>query len=153
MRQTDHFPSPATATRRRPPPLRLLPAIGLLLALCIASSASMESAWSNELLSGDEVRGLIVGNTLQGSYRAFQLTMVWYEDGVVRGSLGLTGSDNGTWEIKDDLYCHEWATYFAGTPHCYRWRVQGDRYVLENRDAFKTVNIQGRIEKGMPPGY
>ena len=81
------------------------------------------------------------------------LTMVFYEDGVVRGSIGMTGSDDGTWEIEGDNYCNEWVTYFSGVRRCYQWVRQGDGYLLKNVDSFRVRNIQGRIEKGKPKGY
>ncbi len=85
---------------------------------------------AQEALTGDQVRSLITGNTLQGSFMANPLTMVFYADGVVRGAVGLTGSDSGTWEIEGDSYCNEWVTYFSGVRRCYRWIPQGDGYLL-----------------------
>jgi hypothetical protein len=106
-----------------------------------------------EALTGDQIRSLITGNTLQGSFLAKRLVMVFYADGVVRGSIGLSGSDSGTWEIEGDTYCNEWVTYFEGVPRCYRWIPQGDGYLLDNVDAFKIQPIKGRIVEGKPKGY
>lgn len=111
------------------------------------------SAPSRDALSGDEVRALITGNTLQGSILTERLVMVFYADGVVRGQMGLSGSDSGTWEIVGDKYCNEWVTYFEGVPRCYRWIPQGDGYLLDNVDAFKVHPIKGRIIDGKPKGY
>jgi hypothetical protein len=108
---------------------------------------------AQEALGGEEIRTLITGNTLQGNFMTNPLTMVFYADGVVRGAIGLTGSDSGTWKIEGDTYCHEWFTYFSGVRRCYEWIPDGERYVLKNVDAFKARNIQGRLEKGKPKGY
>lgn len=108
---------------------------------------------AGEALSADAVRTLIVGNTLKGSYMTNPLVMVFYPDGLVRGAIGLTGSDSGTWELEGDKYCHEWFTYFSGVRRCYHWIPQGDGYLLKNADSFRGRNIQGRIEKGKPKGY
>ena len=108
---------------------------------------------AQDALSADAVRTLIVGNTLKGSYTTKTLVMVFYPDGLVRGALGLTGSDSGTWEMDGDKYCHEWFRYFGGVRRCYLWIPQGDGYLLKNVDSFKAYNIQGRIEKGKPKGY
>jgi hypothetical protein len=81
------------------------------------------------------------------------LTMVFYADGVVRGSVGMTGSDSGTWEIDGDNYCNEWVTYFSGVRRCYQWTRDGDGYVLKNVDKFRARDIQGKIENGKPKGY
>lgn len=149
-------PSPTPDAARRPragSSLRAVSVLMMTLGISIACGDAARSAPAADFLSGDEVEKLIVGNTLQGSYLANQLTMVWYDNGVVRGAMGLTGSDDGTWEIKGDLYCHEWTTYFGGVPHCYKWRPQGERFVLVNQDAFRSYDIQGRIDEGKPKGY
>jgi hypothetical protein len=122
-------------------------AAGVLLAVCSQQSPAQEA------LSGEQIRSLIAGNTLQGSYMTNPLTMVFYPDGVVRGAIGLTGSDSGTWEIEGNKYCHEWFTYFSAVRRCYEWVPQGDGYSLKNVDAFRVRNIQGRLQKGKPKGY
>ena len=129
------------------PPSRLTLVLAMLAAVFSHQSPAQEP------LSGEQVRALITGNTLQGNFMAHPLTMVFYDDGVVRGSVGMTGSDSGTWEIEEDHYCNEWVTYFSGTHHCYQWLSQGDGYVLKNVDAFRGRDIQGHIEKGKPKGY
>ena len=126
-------------------------ALALAAALLLVSWAPLSLA--QDALSGDAVRELIVGNTLKGSYTAKTLVMVFYPDGLVRGALGLRGSDSGTWEMDGDKYCDEWFTYFGGVRHCYLWIPQGDGYLLKNVDSFRAYNIQGRIEKGKPKGY
>lgn len=136
--------------------LRLHRARWLAAALAVAAvllGAGPRASVAQEALTGDQVRALITGNTLQGSFMANPLTMVFYADGVVRGSIGLTGSDSGTWEIEGDNYCNEWVTYFSGVRRCYRWYPDGDGYVLKNVDEFRARNIQGRIVKGKPKGY
>jgi hypothetical protein len=123
----------------------------LLVAACLLALSARSPAQT--ALSGDEIRALISGNTLQGSYMTNPLTMVFYPDGTIRGAIGLTGSDSGTWEIEGDKYCHLWFTYFSAVRRCYTWNRQGDGYVLKNVDAFRARGIQGRIQKGMPKGY
>lgn len=130
-----------------------IPSPGLAVALAMFLGGFSQQSQAQEALSGDQVRALITGNTLQGSFMANPLTMVFYEDGVVRGSIGMTGSDSGTWEIEGDNYCNEWVTYFSGVRRCYQWVHQGDGYLLKNVDNFRVRNIQGRIEKGKPKGY
>ena len=130
-----------------------IPLSGPTVALAMLVGIFSQQSLAGESLSGDQVRALITGNTLQGSFMANPLTMVFYADGVVRGSIGMTGSDSGTWEIEGDNYCNEWVTYFSGVRRCYQWVGDGDRYVLKNVDKYKARNIQGRIEKGKPKGY
>jgi len=130
-----------------------IPSSGLAVALAMFLGVFSQQSQAQEALSGDQVRALITGNTLQGSFMTNPLTMVFYVDGVVRGSIGMTGSDDGTWEIEGDNYCNEWVTYFSGVRRCYQWIRQGDGYLLKNVDSFRARNIQGRIEKGKPKGY
>ena len=130
-----------------------IPSSGLAVALAMFLGVFSQQSQAQEALSGDQVRALITGNTLQGSFMTNPLTMVFYVDGVVRGSIGMRGSDDGTWEIEGDNYCNEWVTYFSGVRRCYQWIRQGDGYLLKNVDSFRARNIQGRIEKGKPKGY
>ncbi len=104
-------------------------------------------------LSGDEIKARITNNHLQGGFRARQLRMAFFSDGVIRGQLGLRGSDDGTWVIEGDLYCHQWVVYFNGEKRCYRWYENGDTYVLQNMDAFRTYDIMGKLKPGIPKGY
>lgn len=125
----------------------------LTLAGVVLLGACSHQGVSQEALSGDQIRTLITGNTLQGSILTERLVMVFYADGVVRGQKGLTGSDSGTWEIDGDKYCNEWFTYFKGIRRCYRWIPQGDGYVLDSADEYKVHPIRGRIVEGKPKGY
>jgi len=126
---------------------------GLAIAVAMLPGMFGHQALAQDALTGDQIRSLITGNTLQGNFMTNPLTMVFYADGVVRGSVGFTGSDSGTWAIEGDNYCNEWVTYFSGVRRCYQWIPQGDGYVLKNVDVYRVRNIQGRIEKGKPKGY
>ena len=137
--------------RTRGPGKGRVVASALAIALLLATFS--HSGMAEEALSGDQIRTLITGNTLEGSFLAKRLQMVFYPDGVVRGRLGLTGSDSGTWEIDGDKYCNEWVTYFEGVPRCYQWIRQADGYLLDNVDTFKIQPIKGRIVEGKPAGY
>ena len=127
--------------------------IGLALAITMLLGTISQPGMAQEALSGDQIRTLITGNTLQGSFLANRLVMVFYADGVVRGRVGLTGSDSGTWKIEGDSYCNEWFTYFDGVRRCYQWIPQGDGYLLDNVDSFNIQPIKGRIVEGKPKGY
>ncbi len=148
------LPSERTVTsllRSRTPSWCRFP--GLAIAIAMLLGIVSHQTLAQEALTGDQVRSLITGNTLQGSFMANTLTMVFYADGVVRGAIGLTGSDSGTWEIEGDNYCNEWVTYFSGVRRCYQWIQQGDGYLLKNVDAYRARNIQGHIKEGKPKGY
>lgn len=148
------LPSERTVTsllRSRTPRWRRFP--GLAIAIATLLGIVSHQTLAHEALTGDQVRSLITGNTLQGNFMTNTLTMVFYGDGVVRGAIGLTGSDDGTWEIEGNNYCNEWVTYFSGVRRCYQWIPQGDGYLLKNVDVYRARNIQGRIKEGKPKGY
>lgn len=104
-------------------------------------------------LNGEAVTKLIGGNTFRGGWEGQQLTMVYYENGVVRGSQGLTGSDSGTWTVDGDVYCHRWTRLFGSTRRCYNWWRREKDYLLQNVDAFRIPNMNGIIEPGKPSGF
>lgn len=125
--------------------------MAIVIAMLLGTASHQSLA--HEALTGDQVRSLITGNTLQGSFMTNPLTMVFYPNGEVVGSIGLTGSDSGTWEIEGNNYCNEWVTYFSGVRRCYQWIPQGNGYLLKNVDTFRARGIQGQIKEGKPKGY
>jgi len=124
-----------------------------LLAALLAGCGSMTPGEDDVALSGEEVSTLISGNTFRSAWEGQQLTMVFYENGVVRGTHGLSGSDSGTWSIEDDRYCNRWVRYFDSTRRCYKWWRRANDYLLQNVDSFRTPNLSGRIEPGKPSGF
>jgi hypothetical protein len=105
---------------------------------------------ADKVLSGEQVRALISGNTVIGALGARMFDFTYTPDGDVYGTLNAsTGS--GSWRILDgDRYCHEWSVFFDGTETCYQWHDLGDgRYRMVNVDAFRTWDLQvWRIHKG-----
>jgi hypothetical protein len=129
---------------------------GTILALSIfpwAASQSSLFGYDATPLSGAEVTALITDNHLQGGFRARQLRMAFFADGVIRGQYALMGSDDGKWFMEGDNYCHHWVRYFNGEKRCYRWYQNGEGYVLRNVDTFRITDIVGRINPGIPEGY
>jgi hypothetical protein len=104
-------------------------------------------------MTGEEVTQLISGNTFRGALRADALLMVFYENGVIAGRLGLTGSDRGTWRVEGDVYCHHWARYFGGVRRCYKWWRRPGDFLLVNVDSFRGLNLTGSVTSGKPPGF
>ena len=132
---------------------RLSAASALVLAGLLAGCGSMNPTEDDIALSGEEVSKLISGNTFNSAWQAERLLIVYYENGVVRGRLGLSGSDSGTWTVEGDVYCHDWVRYFGGTRRCYKWWQRKNDYLLENVDAFRIQNLNGTIQAGRPAGF
>lgn len=134
--------------------IKILTLVSLLvLAGLVAGCGSMNPSDDDVMLNGEEITKLISGNTFRGAWEGQQLTMVFYENGVVRGSQGLTGSDGGTWEVNGDVYCNRWTRLFGSTRRCYKWWRRESDYLLQNVDAFRIQNMSGVIEQGKPPGF
>jgi hypothetical protein len=125
----------------------------LILAGLLAGCESMSPQEGDVALSGEEVTKLITGNHFRGPFEGQMLTMVYFENGVARGTWGLSGSDRGTWTVEDDIYCHQWVRYFSSTRRCYKWWRRTNDYLLENVDSFSRRNINGRVQPGIPSGF
>ena len=134
--------------------VRRVPAISaVIIASLLVGCGSMNPSEDDIALNGEEVTKLISGNTFRGGWEGQQLTMVFYENGVVRGSQGLTGSDGGTWTVEDDVYCMRWVRLFGSTRRCFKWWRRKSDYLLQNVDSFRIQNLTGTIEQGKPPGF
>lgn len=134
--------------------IRRIPAASaVILAGLVAGCTSMNPSEEDIALGDDEISKLISGNTFRGAWEGKQLIMVYYKDGAVRGSLGLSGSDSGTWTIEDNIYCHHWTRLFGATRRCYKWWKRESDYLLQNVDAYRTPSLTGSVEPGKPPGY
>lgn len=127
--------------------------LAFVLAGLLAACESMNPSDDDVLLNGEEITKLITGNTFRGAWEGRQLTMVFYQNSVIRGTHGLTGSDSGTWEVDGDTFCMRWTRYFGSTRRCYKWWRRDRDYLLQNVDAFRIQNLTGTIEQGKPPGF
>ena len=134
--------------------IRHISAASIVLVVgLLAACGTMRPTDDDVALNGDELTKLISGNTFRGAWEGRQLTMVYYENGVVRGSQGLTGSDGGTWTVDEDVYCHRWTRLFGSTCRCFKWWRRKSDYLLQNVDAFRINNLTGTVEPGKPPGF
>ncbi len=132
---------------------RLAAASAVILAGLIAGCGTMNPTEDDTAMSGKEITLLITGNTFRGGWEGRQLTMVYFQNGVVRGSHGLTSSDSGTWTVEEDVYCHRWVRLFGSTRRCYKWWRRESDFLLQNVDAFRIPNMNGTVENGMPDGF
>jgi hypothetical protein len=95
--------------------------------------------------TGDEIRKLIVGNTLQGPAGTQMYDWYYAGDGAVTGVIGASNDHSGTWLIKDgNVYCHRWDQYFDGVQHCYEfYKVErSGEYIMKNVDVDHGENIE-----------
>ena len=95
--------------------------------------------------TGDEIKKLIVGNTLQGPAGTQMYDWYYQGDGAITGVVGPSNDDSGTWIIKDkNVYCHTWDQYFDGVQHCYEFYKleRSGQYIMKNVDADRSGNIE-----------
>ena len=95
--------------------------------------------------TGDEIRKLIVGNTLQGPAGTEMYDWYYQGDGAVTGVVGASDDDSGTWLIKNgNVYCHDWDQYFDGVQHCYEFYKleRSGQYIMKNVDTDRSGNIE-----------
>ncbi len=135
--------------------MRRLPAASavILAGLLAGCASSMNPTEDDSAMSSKEITLLITGNTFRGAWEGHQLTMVYFQNGVVRGSHGLTSSDSGTWTVEENVYCHRWVRLFGSTRRCFKWWRRESDFLLENVDAFRIRNVTGTVENGMPEGF
>lgn len=96
-------------------------------------------------MSGDEIKKLIVGNTIQGPLGRDMYDWYYKGDGQVTGVVGAANDDSGTWFIKGStVYCNEWDQYFDGVQHCYQWYKQERKgeYLMRNVDADRSGDLE-----------
>lgn len=121
----------------------------LLLAVALGADARVTA----RPLSETEFRQQIVGNTFEGGYRARHFRFWVGANGLIRGQLGLSGSDDGVWRFERGRFCYQWTHYFQGVERCYRLFRMDDRVILENADRFRIFNVYGRLIPGKPASY
>ena len=95
--------------------------------------------------TGDEIKKVIVGNTIQGPAGTVLYDWYYAADGKVTGVVGESDDDSGTWLIKNDkIYCHTWDEYFDGVQHCYEWYKANTsgHYIMKNVDTDRGADIE-----------
>jgi hypothetical protein len=123
---------------------------GLLAALLGAGSAGAES----EVLTAEEVRLLLSGNTLTGRYSNGQpYSEHHHPDGRVFGHNNRKPVENGCWDLRGDLACYYYREDSARGPFCWSFRrLGGDAYraTYIGRDGWEIVAL---LQKGNPHGH
>ena len=122
---------------------------GILLMLGLAALVSGCASLGGPKIvgpafTGDEIKKLIVGNTLQGPAGTEMYDWYYQGDGAITGVVGPSNDDSGTWSVKGNKFCQEWDQYFDGVRHCYEFYKleRSGQYIMMNVDADRSGNIE-----------
>ncbi len=102
------------------------------------------AADDTRILSGEEIRSQIIGNTVDG-LMGTAFTEFYSPDGAIKGLSG-EGRYEGRWSIEKDMLCFEYNEPFG----CRRIGLSGDTvsYITESGEA----DGSGTLLKGNPDG-
>jgi hypothetical protein len=103
----------------------------------------VQSATADEVLTGEKLRALIVGNTVQGTMEASGGYAEFYRpDGTIRAA-----TYSGTWSIEGDAFC----TQVGADPReCWQGAKAGDE-VHWLKDG--KLDGTGKVTPGNPNNY
>jgi hypothetical protein len=119
--------------------------------LCVALATL--SLWpgsvaAGDALTGDQIRALVAGNTVQGNMEASGVYTEFYaEDGTIKGKDN-TGTDyKGAWSIDGDNMCFQ---YGDDPANCWQVAKEGDQiqWVKEGK-----VDGTGTVVPGNPNNF
>jgi hypothetical protein len=113
-----------------------------VMALTFAATLAAGGACADEMLSGEQIRETLSGNTVSGSMTEFgPYTEYYAPDGTVKSH-----SQSGTWKIEDDSVCFTFSGNDAGC-----WHVGMDGDMLQWFQDGELLG-SGKVEKGNPEG-
>lgn len=91
-------------------------ALGAFALAMFMAAGAVQAA---EMLSGDQIKSLVSGNTVQGSMEASGAYSEFYqEDGMIKGD-----GYSGAWSIEGDTMCFQ---YGADPAACWEVGMDGD---------------------------
>jgi len=112
--------------------------ITLTCLLGLGNAAAAEPA----VLSGQEIRGLISGATVEiDTPIGTKLPVRYTQDGQLFGRAGDLAfylgapTDTGRWWVTSDQLCHKWTSWFNSEPQCLRLQKEGRKIRWWNRDG------------------
>ncbi|VAW53350.1 hypothetical protein MNBD_GAMMA06-384 [hydrothermal vent metagenome] len=81
-------------------------------------------------LRTEEIKTALIKNSVTGISpdSDFSFTVSYPEYGKLTGEAGPWGlyQDEGSWSVKDDIYCARWNQWLDNVERCYRVYVDGD---------------------------
>lgn len=99
----------------------------LAIAACQTSGGSGGGSADQAILTGDEIRNTLIGNTISAySYRSGNTFEVFYASDGKAYAQGTNFSDEGVWRIqKGNQMCFKWKEIRGGSEQCFRFKHAG----------------------------
>lgn len=116
---------------------------GFLLSVALAASLLPLAAQAGDMLTGDQIRTLVSGNTVQGDMQATGVYTEFYaDDGTIKGK-----DYTGVWSIDGDNMCFQ---YGSDPASCWQVAKEGEQ-VQWVKDG--KVDGTGTVVPGNPNNF
>ena len=120
-----------------------------VLLVCCAIAILSSPALADEVqfrdlapLRTEQIKAALINNSVTGISpdSGFSFTVFYPAYGKLEGEAGLWGlyQDEGTWSVKDDIYCARWQNWLENAERCYRVDLDGD--------AVYWVTLDGELQ-------
>ena len=104
--------------------------LAIALASCGGNHHNESAALKARTLSGDQVQGVLTGNTLVGYDEAGPFWMYFPSLGTIWGRASNGDVDVGRWRVQHDLYCRAWRRWREGTEQCWKFATDGSNRLI-----------------------
>ena len=140
----------ALRKRATPGSIRTSGLAGPVLFLSLTVQVGIAQATNErEPLSGEEIRSLIIGNSITGTPQSQgPFTMYVPAEGEMRGLRGHNYRDSGTWRVTENEICVKWRKWWAAAERCWQVFVDGDKVSWIRADG--RLSDSARLVKGNP---
>ncbi len=91
-------------------------------------------------LNHEQIKALLVGNTLKGNSNNSDYSFFYSPDGVLLGNVG-SYSDRGNWSVNDNHYCTQWRLWGHGEKLCWTLRRRGNEIKRESYGDEKDTEV------------
>lgn len=101
------------------------------------SNVAIPDKWKGfKRLSGEELKAVLVGNTMTGRYKLLiKWAMHYQPNGTTSGKFTFLGRREGEWWQEEDVWCAAWPMMNNGQPNKY--------IAFQNGDYLKWFKIDG----------
>jgi hypothetical protein len=125
----------------------------IIFAATLIAVGSGAPALAGEQLTGDELRGAVVGKTVYLRTQGVEIPITYNGSGTMNGKLkafvaALAGGekthDTGKWWISNHQLCQRWNSWLDGKSYCYKLSQAGSQVQWHRNDGRSgTARIGG----------